>query len=143
MGLNAVVYINKSHLAHELQDSSFSTDDETGELYPTLKDAKTYPAEMFTAVHKRLGNASLIGELANEISTIANPDSVLVRKVLRSASHSGDVIALKDVERLESEINLVKQKTAHVRSPDLENFLNSLLELIEAAKKQGNPIVFV
>jgi len=142
MGLNAFVYINKSNLADELQDSLFLTDDETGELYPTPNDDRTYPAEMFTAAHKRLGNASLIGGLANAVSAIVGLDSVLMSKVLSSGSHSGDVVTLKDVERLESEINLVRQKTDSFRSADLEKFLNSLLELIEAAKKQGNPIVF-
>ena len=143
MGLNAFVYINKSNLAEELQDSSFLTDDETGELYPAPNDDRTNPAEMSTAAHKRLGNASLIGGLANAVSGIVGLDSVLMSKVLSSGSHSGDVVTLKDVGRLESEINLVRQKTDSFRSADLEKFLNSLLELIEAAKKQGNPIVFV
>lgn len=143
MGLNALVYINKSNLAEEFQNSSFLTDDETGELYPTPNDDRTYPAEMFTAAHKRLGNASLIGGLANAVSTVVDHDSVLMSIVLSSGSHSGDVVTLKDVGRLESEINLVRQKTDSFRSADLENFLNNLLDLIEAAKKQGNPIVFV
>ena len=143
MGLNAVVYTNKINLPHELQDSSFFTDDETGELYRSREDVTRYPAETFTAAHKRLGNATLIGGLANEVSTIVSRDSVLMSRVLSSGSHSGDVIALKDIERLESEINLVRQKTANVRSADLEDFLNSLLELIETAKKERNPIVFV
>lgn len=143
MGLNAFVYINKSNLADELQDSSFLTDDETGELYPAPNVGRTYPAEMFTAAHKRLGNASLIGGLANAVSAIIGLDSVLMSIVLSSGSHSGDVLTLKDVGRLESEINLVRQKTDSFRSADLEEFLNSLLVLIEAAKKQGNPIVFV
>ena len=107
MGLNAFVYINKNNLAEELQDSSFLTDDETGELYPAPNDDRTYPAEMFTAAHKRLGNASLIGELANAVSAIVGLDSVLMSIVLSSGSHSGDVVTLKDVGRLESEINLV------------------------------------
>lgn len=136
MGLNAVVYTNKSNLAQELQDSSLLTDAETGEVHPTPRDAKRYSAEMFTAAHKRLGNSSLIGRVANEVSHTVSRDSVLMRKVLSSGSHSGDVVALNDVGRLESEINLVRQKTAGVRSTDLENFLNSLLELIEAAKRQ-------
>ena len=143
MGLNAIVYTNKNNLAQELQDSSFLMDDETGELYPTRGDTTTYRAEVFTAAHKRLGNATLIGALANEVSTIVSRDSVLMSKVLHSGSHSGDMVALTDIGRLESEINLIRQKTADVRSADLEDFLNSLLELIETAKKQRNPIVFV
>ena len=81
--------------------------------------------------------------VANAVSAIVGLDSVLMSIVLSSGSHSGDVVTLKDVGRLESEINLVRQKTDSFRSADLEKFLNSLLELIEAAKKQGNPIVFV
>ena len=142
MGLNAVVFLNKNNLAEALQDPSFPTDPQTGEIYPTSGDRK-YSEEVFTAVNKRLGNASFIGQVANEISTTVSHDSILMTKVLRSSSHSGDVIALNEIARLESEINLVREKTADVRSADLQEFLNSLLVLIEAAKEQKNPIVFV
>jgi hypothetical protein len=97
MGLTAVVYINKSNLAQELKDSSFLTDVETGEVYPTPGDAKTYSGEMFKAAHKRLRNISLIGQVTNEVATNVGRDSVLMTKVLSSASHSGDVVALNDV----------------------------------------------
>jgi len=144
MGLDAVVYVNKSNLALNQEDDPFQMDEETGEVY--LKNPKLsnkYPADMFTAVHKRLGNASMIAAIADEVSPVTNGDSILSNKVLYSGSHSGDRIGLEDLGRLESEINLVRERTIDTRSADLESFLDILSELVEAAKKQGNPIVFV
>ena len=141
MGLDAVVYVHEDNLPLTVKDDDPHTDDQTGEVYfedPRL--VEKHRRSTFTAVNKNLGNIAMIGALRNEIANVISNDSVLLSKVLYSGSHSGDRIGLEDLGRLESEISLVRESN---RSAALESFLESLSELVEAAKKQGNPIVFV
>ena len=142
MGLDAVVYVNKINLDIDQLSESFLVDEQTGEVYPNPGDGLIRPAQEFTAIHRRLGNATLIGALANEISRVVDPNSILLQGILYSASHSGDGIGLENLRNLESEMNLVRQRTEGARSRELDSFLTVLAELIEAAKREKNAIVF-
>jgi hypothetical protein len=144
MGLDAVVYVHKSNLALNQKNDAIETDEQTGEVYfekPEL--IEKYPASMLIAAHKRLGNASMIATIGDEISTIINDESILYKNVLYSGSHSGDIIGLECLDKLESEINLINERTANSISPALESFLGSMKELLRTAREQKNPIVFV
>jgi hypothetical protein len=142
MGLDAVVYVNKLNLDIDQSSESFLLDEQTGEIYPSPGDGLIRPAQEFTAIHRRLGNATMIGALANEISRVVDPNSILLKSILYSASHSGDSIGVENLRNLESEMNLVRQRTEGARSHELDGFLTALAELIEAAKRENNPIVF-
>lgn len=144
MGLDAVVYIHEDNLPLTVKSDVSFTDEQTGEVY--FEDpgfVRRYPKSTFTAVQKNLGNIAMISALRNEIEKVIGNDSIISSKVLYSGSHSGDKIGVKDLGRLESEVGLVKERTSDTRSAALESFLDGLSELVEAAKKQGNPIVFV
>ena len=84
----------------------------------------------------------MIGSLASEISLVLDANSILLKRVLYRSSHSGDSIEVDDLSNLESEINLVRQRTKDAQSGELDTFLTALAELIDAAKHEKNPIVF-
>ena len=94
------------------------------------------------AIHKRLGNASMIAWIADEVLPLLGKDSVLCSKVLYSGSHSGDSIGLEELNRLESEIKVLRENPSE-RSSALENFLNDMSDLINKAREEGTSIVFV
>jgi hypothetical protein len=144
VGLDAVVYINRDNLPLKAKEDAPTIDDETGEAY--FEDSRfstRYPKSIFTAVQRNLGNIAEIAALRTEVSTVLGNDSIISNKVLYSGSHSGDRIPFDDLQRLDSEISLVRARTVDTRSTALGRFLESLSELVEAAKKQHNPIVFV
>ncbi len=144
MGLNAVVYIHRNNLALDQESDALKTDEETGEVY--LKDAeitKQHPKATFVAVDKRLGNIDAIAAVRSEISKIIGDKSILYSKVLYSGAHSGDIIGLECLDKLESEINLTEEAIGNSRLPALKSFLGAMKELVEAAKEQKNPIVFI
>ena|SRR5213594_3504362 len=114
MGLNAIVY---------------KTAAETGESLP--------------AIHKRLGNASMVSWIANQVSSLDAETSILSDKVLYSGSHSGDSIDVEDLDELQDEINIIREKTEKTKNEALKTFLEDMTELIKTAKEQQTPIVFV
>src|ERR1043165_8257441 len=91
-------------------------------------------------IHRRLGNASLIGWISQEVIPLVGTDSILFRKVLFSGSHSGDCIELDELETLESEISCVKSNQGN--SLEVDRFLSDLNDLIIAARKHSAPILF-
>lgn len=128
MGLNAVVYRN-------------ATEQTRGTLFDqqeTLKNDEPLPA-----IQKRLGNASMIASLADEVSQVDTNTSILSERVLYSGSHSGDTVDIKDLDKLQSEIDAIREMTERNRSEALETFLREMSTLIDAAREEQNPIVFV
>ena len=145
MGLDAKVYIRRDNLPFEVDARKARVDDQTGEVYfddPT--DAPRSP-EAFVAVHKRLGNATTISFLAEEIKKALDEDalSFFTNKILYCATHAGDVINLDQLNRLREEIAAIRDGTMGQRSAELEKLLTDFEELIRAAEEQGNPITFV
>ncbi|HEU4713034.1 MAG TPA: hypothetical protein VFS76_15800 [Pyrinomonadaceae bacterium] len=125
MGLDAVVYRRAASVNGLLTDN------------PTELSLDDTPA-----LHRRLGNASLIGWIAEEALPLLGEDSVLFSKVLYSGSHSGDSVDLEELDGLEAEIKILRENPAG-RSSALENFLNDMSDLISKAREEGTPIVFV
>jgi len=126
MGLDAVVYLHPA----SVKDGQLVLDDT--EL--SLNEAP--------AMYKRLGNASMIAWIADEVVPLVGKDSVIFSKVLYSGSHSGDSVGLEELNRLESEIKVLRENPSG-RSSDLENFLKDMSDLIKKAREQETPIVFV
>jgi hypothetical protein len=62
-------------------------------------------------------------------------------KVLYSGTHSGNTIAGESIHELAAELESIR-KTEPL-SPEFELFLAALEDLINVAKHEGNPIVFV
>jgi hypothetical protein len=67
----------------------------------------------------------------------------LQTRVLYSGSHSGDVIEFELLPDLESEIRELLSRDRLKLSDHAATFLKGMLELVEVAKTEKNPIVFV
>lgn len=146
MGLAAVVYLDKENIKIDFDKDALRFDDRTGEVYvDDIIASQSYPEDMFIAIYKNLGNIMAIAEIRKEIIDMSHEESsVLLEKVLYSGSHSGDIIEVKDLTALEFEINMIKGKTVEYVSDNIVIlFLQSMEELVQAAKKQVNPIVFI
>jgi len=141
VGLNAVVYRKREHLQLGPDEEHATLIPETGELYfedPKLDRKYLYKRE--AATH-RLGNITAISILRGELSKLIGPESLLERRVLYSGTHSGDFIPIGDLDQLSAELRRVRE-TGH-SSPLMREFVSALQQLIQAAKDEGNPIVFV
>jgi hypothetical protein len=141
VGLNAVVYRKREHLQLGPDEEHAKLIPETGEAYfedPKL-DRKHYHKR--EAASHRLGNIAAISILSDELSKLIGSESFLERKVLYSGTHSGDFIPVRDLDQLAAELGRVRA-TGH-SSPLMREFASALGELIQAAKEEGNPIVFV
>jgi hypothetical protein len=144
MGLDARVYLHRNNLPIGLDASQARVDDETGEVY--FEQSSGAPQELsLVALDKRLGNASLIHFLAEQVQGVfgTTSKSLLLGRILCSGSHAGDFIAQDDLDVLRDEITSLWELTEADRSSELTKFLEDLRELVTEAEKQGNPIVFV
>jgi len=100
-------------------------------------------AESLPAIVKRLGNASMIAWLANEILSFNPKGSILIENVLYSGSHSGDAISLELLDTLQDEVDRISLEADKRKIEELRTFLQDMTELIQAAKEQQTPIIFV
>jgi hypothetical protein len=141
MGLNAVVYRNRRHLKLGSDEELVRLVPETGEVYFESDQLSRKYHNQLEAVEHRLGNTAEISALREEAARLIGPESVLVQTVLRSGTHSGDAIPVGSISSLAAEVNSIQD--ASQQSPELQHFIDSLKELIRAAKDEGNPIVFV
>jgi predicted acyltransferase (DUF342 family) len=141
VGLSAVVYKNKKHIDlgndKELAEVVLST----GEIYFQNNQATRKYAAQLRAVECRLGNVAEIAAVREEASRFVASESVLLREVLYSGTHSGDVVSVQDIALLSSEISSIGN--ARQASPELRSFARLLGELVRAAQNERNPIVFV
>jgi hypothetical protein len=146
MGLDAVVYRSKQHLPFDADAVGASREPTTGEYYCAdlaveLSFDRKHPSETRASISKRLGNISLIAFLREEAKLLLDNDSVVLSKVLYSGTHAGDVIGSASLPQLEAELRQVQQSERHI-SKEMMEFTKDLQELIMAARREGNPIVF-
>ena len=141
MGLDAIVYRNRKHLEMGRDEEHAKVIPETGEVYfEDDKLARKYDHRRKAVAH-RLGNISAIAELHDEVTRLLGPKSTTVQRILYSGTHSGDAIPLTDLPELSAELHAIRQSGRG--SPHLCLLVSALEELIQAAKDEGNPIVFV
>jgi hypothetical protein len=120
MGLDARVYVNVKRLSGVVDLRHATVNSQTGEV--TLDSE-----QQFIAVHKRLGNAAMIGWLSERVASALasipnNPNPLLITKGLYSGTHSGDVLNASDLPQLQREIQTVKKKhgrTCPARDPTI------------------------
>jgi hypothetical protein len=147
MGLDAAVYKRLEELPFTKEDLRFiAVDPRTGQV--DFEDAGLFRAwsDKVKVVEKRIGNIALVSLLRTEMERVLGGQSsgaLLIRKVLYSGTHSGDIISREDLSSLKQEIASVRGTTLHPLSPELESFLADMEELIAASERHGNPIVFV
>jgi hypothetical protein len=141
MGLDAVVYRNRAHLQLGHDEERAKVIPETGEVYfEDDKLARKYDHYREAAAH-RLGNIALIRALSAEASQLIGRESFLERKILYSGAHSGDAIPPQELDELSSELNRISETGRS--SLLMHEFVSTLQRLIQTAKDEGNPIVFV
>jgi hypothetical protein len=114
---------------------------ETGEVYFENSELSRKYRNKCHAGEHRLGNLTEIAELREEITRLIGHESLVVQKILCSGTHSGDTIPIESLSSLSSEMTLISSDGQ--QSPELRRFVRSIEELIEVAKLEGNPIVFV
>lgn len=138
MGLEARVYTSAERLAPTVDLALTTIDPETGEVASDFSGP-------FVAIQRRLGNASMIAWLSEQIApALASiSESIILEKVLYSATHSGDTIHVSEFPQLLQEIEIVRQRFKDRSSTEVGEFFNNLEDLIVVAREQNNPIVFV
>jgi hypothetical protein len=147
MGLDAAVYRRLEELPFTKEDLRFvAVDPRTGQV--DFEDAALFKAwsDQVKAVEKRIGNIALVDLLKTELERVLGPSSseaLLIRKVLYSGTHSGDVISKEDLDSLKHEIGLVRGIAGEQVSSELKIFMADMEELAAASERHGNPIVFV
>jgi hypothetical protein len=147
MGLDAAVYRQLDELPFTKEDLRFiEVDPRTGQV--DFEDAALFRAwsDKVKVVEKRIGNIALVNVLKAELEGIlgeSGSETLLISKVLYSGTHSGDVISTDELDSLRQEIALVRGIAGCRKSSELEGFLADMDELADAAKRHGNPIVFV
>lgn len=146
MGLIAVVYRAKQNLPFDMQKEGAEEDERTGAIYfrdPERK--KLFSREMRQAIRVKLGTSYDILEITKELGPMLGAaESVLSERVLYDISHSGDVVEVRDLERLETELNALEAKLdPRQRSSLSERFLRDMSALVRTGKQQKKPIVFV
>jgi hypothetical protein len=145
MSLSALVYRSRQTLDVDVGSLGAVRDDHTGEyFFPTPQHDGKYPREAFIAYEFWIGNVMGVAELRAELCTITNrEDSLLLKRCLYSGTHSGDVIELALLPALEYEVQGLLDRCGTRISEYLMSVLHGILGLIETAKRENNPIVFV
>ena len=141
MGLNAIVYRNIGRLQLGRDKEHAKLDPPTGEVYfedPKLDKKYFLKRE---AVAHRLGNVTAIAILREEVARLLGPESFLESKVLYSGFHSGDAIPLDELDKLSADLHHIGETGR--ASPLMLELASALEALIQGAKNEGNPIVFV
>lgn len=141
MGLDAVVFRNKGNLQLGADEQFAEILPDTGEVYFDDAQIERRHFHELMAAHARFDNIALISGLREEIRRIIGQHSLLYTKVVYSGSHSGDFIPVAGLASLSKEVSSVRR--AKNPSTDLRRFLDDLDQLIRAAIREGNPIVFV
>lgn len=145
MGLDAVVYKNRTNVLIDVPIDHIRVDEDRGEVYidPETENF-SYPRDTFVAYETRLGNVAMIDAIREAaLSVISNPNSILLSKVLYSGTHSGDWVPVSDLPRLKDEIEQLSREAHGTREEGLNSFIEEMKRLIAAAEVQGNPLVFV
>jgi hypothetical protein len=145
MSLSALVYRSRTTLDIDVESLGAARNDLTGEYYfPTPEHDGKFPREAFIASEFWIGNITSVAELREELRTITTEqESTLLSRCLYSGPHSGDIIELTVLPALEHEVRSLLGDREMRFSEHLTSVLRGVLGLIETAKREGNPIVFV
>lgn len=140
MGVDAAVFRGIQSLESSYGKGLFDVDPATGEAELKAGAPVDVPREAYFAIRTRLGNAAQIEWLRDAVAeTPVGGDSLIVRRILFSGTHSGDVIRVDELPRLRDELHAL----GTVNVQDWHSFLEAVRALIEHAALEKNPIVFV
>ncbi len=140
MGLSAVVYRSKKHLGL-IDEHGVYAEPDTGEVLLPNEELSSKFKDQRYSEDQHFGNIAEIGELREEAIELIGIEAVLVKTVLYSGSHSGDTVGSELFSALSTEIASLRSSPR--TSAQMKELLNSLDKLIQAARREDNPIVFV
>lgn len=144
MSLDAIVYRNLKNLPEYLRERVVTVNPESGETDPRdISDYRTFGSSRLKAWHEHIGNIAMVAFLREEIGkAFGNQESLLSKRVVYNGVHAGDCIPFSQIELLGREIEELERITSLTRSPELTNFITQMRNLIAAANREGNGIVF-
>jgi hypothetical protein len=143
MGLDATVYRNLDSLPLHLRERVVRYPG-SGELdWRDFADDKILDSANLQACHERIGNIAAVAFIEEEIATLfGNRESWLSTRVVYSGSHTGDFIPFSEIDQLEQEVNQLEALSTASRGPELSDFIAQMRNLVAAAKRERNAIVF-
>lgn len=143
MSLSAVVYRNRKSLGIDAEAEGAKKDPTTGEYYFDSPQ-RAFPQDFFIATDWQIGNVSSVAELRLELETLTGKkDLLIIEKCLYSGSHSGDLIELELLTPIETETLEILHRFRGSVPAGVEKFLSAMLDTIQVARRENNPIVFV
>lgn len=144
MSLNAVANRGRSGLTIDVVSLVAIKDEVTVEYYfPTPEHDGKFPADLFIAKEFWNGNVAGIAELREELRKLSDgSSSILLERCLYSGTHWGDLLELELPPAPEHEILSLLGRPKAAISACLDSVLKNMLDLINAAKIEKNPIVF-
>lgn len=145
MSLNALVYRSQKNLGIDADAIGAIRNKDTGEYcFSTSEREMQFPPSLFIAREFWIGNISSVAELREEVNHLMQGHrSIVTEKCLYSGIHTGDVIKIDMLSDIEEEVRTLLTDRRDQMSPHLLSVLRGIMGLIEAAKREGNPIVFV
>lgn len=144
MGLDATVYRNPRNLPEYLRERVTVVEPESGEIdFRDAADDRVFGSSKLKAWHEYIGNIAMVAFLREEIAkAFGNQESLLSKKVVYSGSHAGDYIPFSEIDLLSREIDDLEKITTISLAPELANFITQMRDLIAAANREGNRIIF-
>jgi hypothetical protein len=144
MGLTAVVYRSRDTLCDKALAAPLQYDPTTGEYWVEGPNARVaYPREMFFARYEELGTLSDVIAARKELREHGLPAAEpIIRMVLYSGIHGGDLVDLASVESLHCALEATI-RVEHRWAPVTTRILGQLFVLVAKAKMHLNPIVFL
>ncbi len=147
MGLDIVVYRSSDSISVAPALIRAKKDSYTGQYYYYSDSAQQQgqvPRDQVVAAKLHVGNTWDMAELKEDLNQAAGPTGLpLLEWCTRDGAHSGDAIRYDLLGNLEHEIQyLFDARRLHI-SMNLHVFLSKMLEAIQIARQEKNPIVFV
>jgi hypothetical protein len=144
MGLDIVVYRSRKSLGIDVDSLGCVRDPGTGQYcLPNNFGPDVIPRDAVAAIRWRIGNISGVAQLREELERASNGEKLLlIEKVVYDGTHAGDAILDDLFDKLEAEIHDLQTRRDRHFFEYLNDFLAKMLEVVQIARREGNPIVF-
>lgn len=140
MSLTAIVFKGMPSVERQTGLRDFDIDTYTGEIVPHASSISKFKFEDAVSKRVHFGNISNVFHIKGIVrGVLKNRTSFLERLVLYSGSHAGDKIDSALFEEILQEVNILENSSV----PEAKKFAADIRCLVEAAIREGNPIVFV
>ncbi|WP_379069976.1 hypothetical protein ACHMW4_02650 [Mesorhizobium sp. UC22_110] len=140
MSLTALVFKGMPSVERQAKLHDFDVDSYTGEIIPHDSSISNFNWQDAISTKVQFGNISNVYYIKSIVrKVLKNKTSFLERLVLYSGSHAGDKIESDLFEDILREVDVLEKSSV----PEAKSFASDIRCLVEAAIREGNPIVFV